>query len=299
MTMRKDVYVYNESRGLVVTGKLPGRGRSKKSKIPALEQLVSSPLALAVELAQDDPFVVRVVVNGELSAEENAEWVDKLVAKLHLPSDGLALCGGTDYVDDPGDEDNESVELVDVPSGTYVAELYTYFTSPNYVMTKSPWPKPSELVNRRYVDFLLRLTPWTDDVAWKPTDAKGWIAWKQPPRQLESAPRGIVAINPQGWSPEQAADEHIPPPGRAKIRMIAMPPGDAPEWVRRAWVGLELPLVPDAPDQKELVYTHEAIAVLAAADMKAAGWWRANFPRACKANGMTFAFAPESYERVG
>lgn len=298
MTIRKDVYVYNESRGLVATGKLPGRGRSKKSKIPAWDQLVSAHSVLAVELAQDDPFVVRVVVNGELTAEESAEWVDKVTAKLHLSADGLALCGGTDYGDDPGDEDNECVELVDVPSATYTAELYTYFTSPNYVITKSPWPKAPELADRRYVDFLLRLTPWTDGVVCTPTDAKGWIPWKQPPRRPETAPRGIVAVKPQGWSPHREADEHIPPPGRAKIRMIAMPPGDAPEWVRRAWVGLELPLVPDAPDKKDLVYTHEAIAVLAAADAKAAGWWRANFPRACKANGMTFAFAPKTYERI-
>ena len=94
------------------------------------------------------------------------------------------------------------------------------------------------------------------------------------------------------------AKTYIPPPARVKIRMIAVPPGDAPEWVRNAWVGLELPLVPDAPDNRDMVYSHEAVAVLAAANPNAADWWRANFPKACRALGITFEFAPGTYVRV-
>ncbi len=298
MTIRHDVYVYNESTGLVFTCRIPKSRKSKASKLSNWDQLRETHSILAIELRQDDPCVVRVLVNEILSTQEEAEWVERMTARLHLPTNGLALCGGIDYLEDPSDEENESVQFMDVPSGDYLAELYTYFTSSNFVQQDSNIPDPPDGGEFGYVDFLLRLTPWIGGTSCTPTNDEGWIEWHNPTRKPEQMPRGIPAKKPQGWALEESTETYVPPPGRAKIRLIAVPPGDSPDWVRNAWVGLELPLAPDAPENRDMVYSHEAIAVLALANPEAASWWQANFPKACRALGMTFEFAPGTYERV-
>lgn len=40
-----------------------------------------------------------------------------------------------------------------------------------------------------------------------------------------------------------------------KIRIVAVPPGQAPEWVRREWVGLELPIAKNTPDPVDSIET--------------------------------------------
>jgi hypothetical protein len=94
---------------------------------------------------------------------------------------------------------------------------------------------------------------------------------------------------------------------RARVRIIAIPPGEAPPWVREQWVGLELPLAqpsasarsrrvfgvlsgPKQPFARMLdillgrsaretgyaVLVAEAIAALERKSPKAAAWWREN-----------------------
>jgi hypothetical protein len=94
------------------------------------------------------------------------------------------------------------------------------------------------------------------------------------------------------------------------IRIVACPPGEAPELVRRAWIGLHLPLLSGKPGRLginyasgvlsapripwlwwlcarlglyrlERGYTVEAVAALTlleAADPTAAAWWREHCP---------------------
>ena len=76
MTVRKDVYVYNESRGLVVTGKIPAKGRSKKVKASSREQRV---LQKAQELAEGGPLPAEA--GGriyERLVEEMRDWEAKI-----------------------------------------------------------------------------------------------------------------------------------------------------------------------------------------------------------------------------
>ena len=92
-----------------------------------------------------------------------------------------------------------------------------------------------------------------------------------------------------------------------RVRIVAVPPGEAPQWVREKWVGLELPLAqfsPEAQPQRSAgvltgprgflptvggllrgqlqersgfaVRVLEAIAVLERASPEAAQWWRTN-----------------------
>jgi hypothetical protein len=83
---------------------------------------------------------------------------------------------------------------------------------------------------------------------------------------------------------------------RARIRIKAMPPGEPPEWVRSAWVGLELPLIagqvrPEGGTVHQAVSFREvsltggyavdgktAVKILQSANTEAAQWWRDNAP---------------------
>jgi len=100
------------------------------------------------------------------------------------------------------------------------------------------------------------------------------------------------------------------PPAR-KIRIVRAPVGEAPEWVREAWVGLELPLHESDETTVEtggvlsgpwtpfgywwarlrgkshrttgyLVHSARAIQILARTRPDAADWWRTHAPRFCK-----------------
>jgi hypothetical protein len=85
-----------------------------------------------------------------------------------------------------------------------------------------------------------------------------------------------------------------PPP---RIRIIATPPGEAPESVRRAWIGMELSLAPGSTESPQaisaggvlsgeiggtclgfVVEGRDAITALRFHDPVAAAWWRENVP---------------------
>jgi hypothetical protein len=94
-----------------------------------------------------------------------------------------------------------------------------------------------------------------------------------------------------------------------RIRIIAIPPGEAPPWVREQWVGLELPLAQRSRTARSrrvfgvltgprdliarwfailsgrarresgyAVRVMDAIAVLERKSPEAAAWWRTNVP---------------------
>src|SRR5262249_16921735 len=82
----------------------------------------------------------------------------------------------------------------------------------------------------------------------------------------------------------------------ARLRILRTPPGEAPEDIRRAWVGAELPLrrgeTEPAPHESVNVLSQQspewtngyvvdgraAVAALASLSPDAAAWWRANAP---------------------
>lgn len=113
-----------------------------------------------------------------------------------------------------------------------------------------------------------------------------------------------------------------------KIRIKSTPPGEAPEHVRQAWVGLEMPIPPGfegprraygfgvlsgpkswliemfmvlvgrAPrDFGYIVFSKVAIDLLATRSPEAASWWRQNVPRFAKP-GQYFLFAAECCEEL-
>jgi len=99
------------------------------------------------------------------------------------------------------------------------------------------------------------------------------------------------------------------------IRIVAAPPGEAPEEIRSEWIGLELPLLPGEPlpittqtvgvltDRPTGVATGfvvdgaKAIEMLAARSPTAAEWWREAAPH-IMAPGYKLSFPPEVCEKV-
>jgi hypothetical protein len=101
----------------------------------------------------------------------------------------------------------------------------------------------------------------------------------------------------------------------AHLRILQTPPGDAPEKVRRAWIGVELPLNrwQNTPRLKETVgvlsdrvegyamgFTvagRKAVNALATQSPDAASWWQENAPHVL-ANSYQLFFPLEVCERV-
>jgi hypothetical protein len=102
---------------------------------------------------------------------------------------------------------------------------------------------------------------------------------------------------------------------RAVIRITSPPPGEVPEFARRAWVGLELPLIAGQvlPENvaaqealsRQAVYVatgyavdgQTAIAILESANPEAAAWWRQHAPDVL-APGYQLVFPAEVCERL-
>jgi len=107
------------------------------------------------------------------------------------------------------------------------------------------------------------------------------------------------------------------------LRIEAVPPGEAPEWVRRQWVGLALPLAGGRSSPRSVltsgvlsgpksflaslaalfsgklvrrsgyaVETTAAVAILATKSPEAAAWWRENTPQLVR-RGRYFVFPYE------
>src|SRR5262249_33615201 len=91
---------------------------------------------IPIELTQDDPFFIRVVAGGELEPQEAEEWVGRLDWKLRVPDGNLVVCGGSEYVMEEfeGEEDDymsDYVRHLKIPPGEYRATIYMYFGGVN------------------------------------------------------------------------------------------------------------------------------------------------------------------------
>jgi hypothetical protein len=99
------------------------------------------------------------------------------------------------------------------------------------------------------------------------------------------------------------------------IRIVAIPPGEAPQGIRQAWVGVELPLLA-GQKQPQAVVVHgvvsggaagsalvyvvdgrTAVERLASHDPNAADWWRENAPHAL-ASGYQLLFPAAVCQRL-
>lgn len=129
---RVDLDVYNEASGFMITseGLAGGDYSTVEDGDSAWMDAVREGIFLPFRLYQDDPFVIRVVVDEVLTDHEQEEWVGKLVTKLRVPDGRLAvLAGGQEYL--WGEDMEEFSHFLDIPAGDYQAEVYTYLNGVN------------------------------------------------------------------------------------------------------------------------------------------------------------------------
>lgn len=129
---RIDLDIYNEATGFMITSKcLCGRDFSDiDPDEPEWLDAIKEGIFLPFELVQDDSFIIRVVLDEELSPQEQEEWVASSAHKLRIPDGKLAIIGGgVEYL--WGEDMDEFSRFLEVPRGDYLAEVYTYFHGAN------------------------------------------------------------------------------------------------------------------------------------------------------------------------
>ena len=82
---------------------------------------------LPLELVQDDPFVIRVVVGESLTKQEEDEWVARVDWHLNVSDGQLCITGGAPFSSGDYDEfesyHEQYVGGVAIPKGRYKAAL--------------------------------------------------------------------------------------------------------------------------------------------------------------------------------
>lgn len=137
LQLRKDVNVYNEATGFVITSGSFNGCTPKDFKGKGWVKQIEAGTFLPVELVQDDSITFRVIVNDDLTAQENGEWTDKLTYKLHIPDGKLVLSGGREILE--GEDMSDYTREIEVEPGSYQIELYTTFGGVNgdYALAKA------------------------------------------------------------------------------------------------------------------------------------------------------------------
>lgn len=131
---RADHYVYNDSTGFLITS-TAAKGLEVQPGEPEWNARYLEGAFIPIELRQDDSFVVRVVVNDELTEAEVDEWVGKARFRIDVPNGELVIVGGREYITEISEWTEKHlcnyVRMVNIPPGEYQLDLYSYVTSPN------------------------------------------------------------------------------------------------------------------------------------------------------------------------
>jgi hypothetical protein len=149
---RTDLEVYNEATGFMIAsaGLCGGDYSSVDPGDERWLDAVRDGVFLPFELVQDDPFILRVVLDEPLNVQEQAEWVGCTRHKLRVPDGRLVVIGGgVGYLE--GEDMTDFTCFLDVPPGDYLAELYTYFHGINgeYCLDGAGPPEPIGAYFRR------------------------------------------------------------------------------------------------------------------------------------------------------
>lgn len=225
--MRRDVFVSNESSGLVITSRAMDADEAGPLEQAAWKKAVAAGKLVPVELRQDDSVLVRVVVDEPLTEVEAEEWVGKLTAKLLVKGGELVLCGGIGFLEDGGEAEAEHVVGLEVEDGTYHADLYAHLPGVNGPLCVDEEPaaywkrtrgrkKPPawiteslELDEGAPIGFLLHLTPLgaRKKVAAATLGPDGWFsveAWER--RAPGKCPAGLASSDVLRAAPRGAGE---------------------------------------------------------------------------------------------
>lgn len=218
LPIRQDLAIYNEANGFVVTSRRMA-GKALDEGSPEWNKAVARGDMLPLTLVQDDPFIVRVVAGGALTAQEDEEWLARVDWHVNVPDGRLCVTGGSVFTNgdyDSGDPYYEQyVGEVPVPKGRYRATLYTQAHGVNggavldhlaggfdkgepldeWFARTRPGASPVDREETELVDFLLHLEPI--DAAPKSglsaLPDEGWFGGAENARKPERCPAGLAA----------------------------------------------------------------------------------------------------------
>jgi hypothetical protein len=149
-----------------------------------------------------------------------------------------------------------------------------------------------------------------------------------PPTETDDGQESTFPVDDSNpYSAPRSRTSHTPGPAPRSVQIIGVPPGEAPEEIRRCWVGLTLPLAVAGPQSRlgsgvltgprglgatithffagklvrhdgYIVDASAAVEILAAHSPHAAKWWREHVPHAVRP-GRKFIFAAQVCREVG
>ena len=133
---RTDLALYNEACAFSILDRptvetVAACNADDESEV--LDRLQVNHRIVLMELVQDDPFSIRVLVDGELIDDER-NWIARATVPFETEGDVLWITGGFDpsvcaEIRDHGE--SELAVEVELRPGTWRADLYTYVTSVN------------------------------------------------------------------------------------------------------------------------------------------------------------------------
>ncbi|MDH4184441.1 MAG: WGR domain-containing protein [Nitrospinota bacterium] len=266
--IRRDIYVYNEATAFLITSRAQG-GKGIEPGSAKWKKAVADGAMIPVELYQDDSFVIRVVVGAQLAAQEEEQWLGRLRWPLLVPDGKLAICGGSEFVeerydarklDKAGDVEDYILEMIkdyvrflDIPKGDYLAALYTFITAPNGEPMMRRHPPESDV--EKIGAFFRRTRPGAVFPDWlrswviaypedDPDHEKDWEGKEAPEKvepkyvdfllHLAPVPEGYAALEPrldEGLFRE-AVERRMPalcPMGLEAVDLEGLPEQAAPE----------------------------------------------------------------------
>ena len=212
----RELELHNESTSFSVTSSALA-ARALRDAVqgwePDAKKLASYGGVLEQELAQDDPFRLRVVVGRDLNAEERC-WVSRSSARVRVPC-GRLMVWASHFLPDElsevlemGWQPGESYvpERVVVPPGSYRVDLYSYASSVNGFVClgmqrwKQWWEEVGRAPGARWVDFLLQLRPLEEDDEIRKQTWGGSFAAGDGARDPGDSLRGLPAeLEPEPW----------------------------------------------------------------------------------------------------
>jgi hypothetical protein len=104
---------------------------------PEIKNLLHRGVCLPLFFPGDCAFDDAIIVLGNLTEQEANEWIGRISWKLNIPCGKLViLCGGGDPQEfeyavsgNPPEEHYEIFQVIDVPPGEYLVEIYAYVSS--------------------------------------------------------------------------------------------------------------------------------------------------------------------------
>lgn len=234
LPLRRDLGIYNEATGFVVTSrKMAGRVLEEGS--PEWTKAVQRGDMLPFQLVQDDPFVIRVVAGEPLSAQESEEWVARTDWHLNVPDGQLCVTGGAPFANEDYDADDaywaQFVAEVAIPKGRYRASLYTHLHGVNgsgvidHLAGGFDRGEPLE-------DWLARTRPDAAVPEWDETHEP--VAFLLHLEPVAAAPKdGLTPLPDGGWF-DSAANARKPercPLGIAATDVLRRPDAESGDWL--------------------------------------------------------------------